>query len=445
MGAATSPPAPWEWPITDRIWANAPGGRAAAADDATSLARAFDDLNISASDRRTASAALDASNPVSSRALSSDALRSASIDQIDRRHLALSALHPPGGQPSSHADLDLAPSPVSLGPHPDPRHSFHTSLRSPVSESLQLNALNLTHPLPHIDMQHPRQRQRLPHSAQPPHSFNPHAALSFHNEHPLHLSSLHFPYGQQQSPVNHALLGSQGLPLSSSPVPDQQQGRKGRMGIRPTPRIKNELYKTEICRSYSQTGGFCKYGAKCQFAHGDRERRPVRRHPRYKTKLCRNYVTTGQCPYGGRCRFIHASDLGHEDDELSMGFGILNAPLDTAAPLSFVGPLSATNPPNKAGLELLSSDSPSTSSPERSQKQLLDGSDPRTALGYGNGAFHPLNKSSISVDSFLSMRQDFLPTLPRPCAPCAALGNRFGFCRALEFAWFTDQVVFTCR
>lgn len=77
----------------------------------------------------------------------------------------------------------------------------------------------------------------------------------------------------------------------------------------PAPRIKNELYKTEICRSYAETGGFCKYGAKCQFAHGDVELRPVRRHPRYKTKLCRNFVTTGKCPYDSRCRFIHASDL----------------------------------------------------------------------------------------------------------------------------------------
>lgn len=75
------------------------------------------------------------------------------------------------------------------------------------------------------------------------------------------------------------------------------------------PRIKNELYKTEICRSYAESGGFCKYGSKCQFAHGDEELRPVRRHPRYKTKLCRNFVTTGACPYDSRCRFIHAFDL----------------------------------------------------------------------------------------------------------------------------------------
>lgn len=73
-----------------------------------------------------------------------------------------------------------------------------------------------------------------------------------------------------------------------------------------TPRIKNDLYKTEICRSFTENGGFCKYGSKCQFAHGEEELRPVRRHPRYKTKLCRNFSATGRCPYEQRCRFIHA-------------------------------------------------------------------------------------------------------------------------------------------
>lgn len=77
-----------------------------------------------------------------------------------------------------------------------------------------------------------------------------------------------------------------------------------------TPRIKNDLYKTEICRSFAENGGYCKYGSKCQFAHGEAELRPVRRHPRYKTKLCRNFSATGSCPYDARCRFIHApSDL----------------------------------------------------------------------------------------------------------------------------------------
>jgi uncharacterized membrane protein YgcG len=79
-------------------------------------------------------------------------------------------------------------------------------------------------------------------------------------------------------------------------------------GAATRPALKNELFKTELCRSYVATAGFCRYGAKCQFAHGAHELRPVRRHPRYKTKHCRNWSTLGACPYGIRCRFIHAVD-----------------------------------------------------------------------------------------------------------------------------------------
>lgn len=66
----------------------------------------------------------------------------------------------------------------------------------------------------------------------------------------------------------------------------------------------NPLYKTELCRSFEETA-HCKYGGKCQFAHGAAELRPVARHVKYKTTLCRTFATTGACPYGTRCRFIH--------------------------------------------------------------------------------------------------------------------------------------------
>ena len=64
------------------------------------------------------------------------------------------------------------------------------------------------------------------------------------------------------------------------------------------------LYKTELCRSFEETG-VCRYGNKCQFAHGKDELRPVLRHPKYKTEICRTFQNTGTCPYGKRCRFIH--------------------------------------------------------------------------------------------------------------------------------------------
>jgi len=73
--------------------------------------------------------------------------------------------------------------------------------------------------------------------------------------------------------------------------------------------IEDELsnqnrYKTELCKSFNETG-VCRYGAKCQFAHGKEEVRPILRHPKYKTEICKTFHTTGTCPYGIRCRFIH--------------------------------------------------------------------------------------------------------------------------------------------
>ena len=56
----------------------------------------------------------------------------------------------------------------------------------------------------------------------------------------------------------------------------------------------SQRYKTELCRSYHETG-LCKYGEKCQFAHGYHEIRSLNRHPKYKTILCRTYHCTGYC------------------------------------------------------------------------------------------------------------------------------------------------------
>ncbi|KAF8898413.1 hypothetical protein BD779DRAFT_1607228 [Infundibulicybe gibba] len=57
------------------------------------------------------------------------------------------------------------------------------------------------------------------------------------------------------------------------------------------------LYKTELCRSWEEKGT-CRYGTKCQFAHGEEELRKVARHPK-------TFWVSGSCPYGKRCCFIH--------------------------------------------------------------------------------------------------------------------------------------------
>ncbi|CAK4145774.1 unnamed protein product [Aphanomyces euteiches] len=84
---------------------------------------------------------------------------------------------------------------------------------------------------------------------------------------------------------------------------------------------RNTLYKTELCKHFTETGT-CRYGTKCQFAHGHDELRGVLRHPKYKTTKCKAFLTSGKCMYGSRCRFIHDNsspeDASDDDDEFPM-------------------------------------------------------------------------------------------------------------------------------
>ncbi|XP_017770828.1 PREDICTED: protein TIS11 isoform X2 [Nicrophorus vespilloides] len=81
-------------------------------------------------------------------------------------------------------------------------------------------------------------------------------------------------------------------------------------------------YKTELCRPYEEFG-VCKYGDKCQFAHGIAELRNLARHPKYKTELCRTYHTVGFCPYGPRCHFVHNQEEVMQQTRSSMPTAIL--------------------------------------------------------------------------------------------------------------------------
>ncbi|XP_049295835.1 protein TIS11 [Anopheles funestus] len=71
--------------------------------------------------------------------------------------------------------------------------------------------------------------------------------------------------------------------------------------------VNTSRYKTELCRPYEEAGE-CKYGDKCQFAHGMQELRNLQRHPKYKTELCRTFHSVGFCPYGPRCHFVHNAE-----------------------------------------------------------------------------------------------------------------------------------------
>ncbi|XP_077214286.1 uncharacterized protein LOC143849122 [Tasmannia lanceolata] len=68
----------------------------------------------------------------------------------------------------------------------------------------------------------------------------------------------------------------------------------------------NSLYKTEICRAWEDLGS-CRYGSKCQFAHGKEELRPCVRLPKQKPEICVSFAMTGACIYGPKCRYVHHS------------------------------------------------------------------------------------------------------------------------------------------
>ncbi|KAG9314592.1 hypothetical protein JVU11DRAFT_5394 [Chiua virens] len=104
------------------------------------------------------------------------------------------------------------------------------------------------------------------------------------------------------------------------------------------------LYKTELCRSWEEKGT-CRYGTKCQFAHGEEELRTVARHPKYKTEICRTFWVSGACPYGKRCCFIHT-----ELPVSAVGPGTDGAPPPSAGP---GGRERSNSDPNESSISLL--------------------------------------------------------------------------------------------
>jgi len=119
-------------------------------------------------------------------------------------------------------------------------------------------------------------------------------------------------------PVPQSAVGPVGAPLAPSPVGSPLKTKLSHDALKEKkedrdaagkevldPELnKQNLYKTELCRNWKETG-VCRYGTKCQFAHGGEELRGVIRHPKYKTEICRQFHTTGSCTYGKRCRFVH--------------------------------------------------------------------------------------------------------------------------------------------
>lgn len=114
---------------------------------------------------------------------------------------------------------------------------------------------------------------------------------------------------------------------SSVPAHRALAGLLDRLGHRRLERTTSEpappppatsRYKTELCRPFEEAG-VCKYGDKCQFAHGVRELRNLQRHPKYKTELCRTFHSVGFCPYGPRCHFVHNAEEARRREPSSPG------------------------------------------------------------------------------------------------------------------------------
>ena len=67
----------------------------------------------------------------------------------------------------------------------------------------------------------------------------------------------------------------------------------------------NRKLKNELCKNFIRNGS-CRYGMKCQFAHGiDELRKNENQNSKYKTKKCLSFFKEGVCMYGMRCNFVH--------------------------------------------------------------------------------------------------------------------------------------------
>jgi hypothetical protein len=68
-------------------------------------------------------------------------------------------------------------------------------------------------------------------------------------------------------------------------------------------------------------------------------RTQIRNHLKYKTKLCEKYTTSGICPYGSRCLFIHpAPPVGVSKSEVPIVTGMSFLPSENTAPSLSIPP-----------------------------------------------------------------------------------------------------------
>lgn len=72
-------------------------------------------------------------------------------------------------------------------------------------------------------------------------------------------------------------------------------------------KIAADKFKTEMCKNWIENNE-CRYGRKCQYAHGKDELAHFRSaipDDKHRTKNCRTFYKEKACMYGSRCMFRH--------------------------------------------------------------------------------------------------------------------------------------------
>ncbi|GCB84450.1 hypothetical protein scyTo_0025133 [Scyliorhinus torazame] len=140
------------------------------------------------------------------------------------------------------------------------------------------------------------------------------------------------------------------------------------------------LYKTELCRRFAESGG-CKYGDRCQFAHGLHELRLLPRHPKYKTEYCRTFHTLGFCPYESRCHFIH------EEGERRIPPPQIDNSSRRSHCRQLGGGIGSWHPPAQARAHSPASDGVSSSSTSETPERCPGSPSPRCHNNNGGGGY----------------------------------------------------------
>jgi len=197
-------------------------------------------------------------------------------------------------------------------------------------------------------------------------------------------------------------VGAAGAVATAPPTPGSSAaGSAGTI----TPPVINELYKTEMCRSYAENR-YCRYGSKCQFAHGEEELRLIKRHPKYKTRLCRKFSQVGSCLYGQRCRFIHEKS---SPVELAPGAPRFNLGSALGGPPGALGGQFSPTPPTPASAPVQSGGGGMGGGSFRDARRSGGGGGGGFGIGIGGGVLSMWSPLSPALPSTLSSRSSSPP------------------------------------